>query len=258
MRSSGLEYAAVLRPLELERPDFGLLSRFQVIYAGDEFCQVKLPSIKQLEGLRGGFRGRIALVSSLMTEEWLKKFMALVPLVNSWGAGGEIVVNDFGALYGLCRMTGRCPRISLGRVLVFDLSYFAASPGFKKMFGFGVRSAEIDNEKDFRIFSKIPGFSLNLHFPWKFSAFSRNCYLTRKFNDACGIACRGTEPVEIPAGTLKERLFVSGNCIFCENRSFYRGLGGLRSLAGSAAAARIVYNSGLNRSVGYLRRHGGR
>ncbi len=252
MRTPGTEYAVVLSASELENPDFGLLSRFQAVYAGDEFCQVKLPSAGRLRALRAGFRGRIVLASSLMTDKWLEKFMALVPLVRSWGARGELVVNDLGVLDRLCRRGERPPRISLGRVLAGDLSFFAASPGFKQLFGRGVRAVEIDDLEGFRLFSKVPGAALNLHYPYKFSAFSRICYLTRKFNDACRMPCRGAAAAEIPAGVLKERLFVSGNALFSDNSALYRGICGLKKPAGGAVPARLVLNSGLSRAAGCL------
>lgn len=252
-----VERAVLLSPEEVKNPDGAALAGFDCVYAGDDFCQDKLPSAAALRRLRLVFKGRIVLAAPVLTDARLADFKALVRLLSGWGKSAGLAVNDVGALSWLASSRSRPAEVALGRVLAADFGNFSASARFRELFGGLVGAAELDDGRELELYCRT-GLALNLHLPLRFAAYSRHCYTTGRYNGSCRLACRGGKPVELKPGPLKERLLVSGNVLLRPNEEAYGAKGGLAAILSSEFnVARLVYNSGLAAARLYLARSPG-
>jgi len=239
-----MEKAVILSLKELREPEPRLMERFDRVYAGDEFCQLKLPTVKELGTLRSLYGGKITLASSVLTDAGMKRFRELITLMESWKDGGEVVVNDIGALSSLAARKSAGIKVSLGRALAANFSSFTASAGFARLFGTAVSSVEVDNRSVLNTALNSGALRLHLHYPFQLLAFSRCCYRSGKLNSSCSSEClKGPRFIEVRRGPLKDKFFLDGNAAFCDNSAMYGRLGGLQAAASDRRVTRLVLES---------------
>lgn len=246
------EFAAAAAPAELARLKSSALAGLDCLYVGDEFCQAKLPSAAELKRLRTVFPGRLVVVSSFLTDAWLARFKKLALAL----AGREeygFVVNDLGALSWLRGLRGFRPAVSLGRVLVHDLGEFIRSSRFRLLFGGMALSAEIDSAFDLAVCSAAPGLGLNLQVPMKFSAFSRNCYVTGRLNSKTCLACKGAKYEKLPPGPVRERLYLRANALFTGNAAEFPAPRVAAMAASKLPVGRVVFNGEFSGAAAFFR-----
>ena len=79
----------------------GLCAKFERIYFGDEFCQYKILSLKDLNYLKRNSNGRkVTVVLPYIAESYFHKIEKLLKFINANNAiFDEIVFNDWGFFY---------------------------------------------------------------------------------------------------------------------------------------------------------------
>lgn len=96
----------------------GLCSKFERIYFGDEFCQYKIPSLKDLNYLKRNSNGKkISLVFPYISEYYFHKIEKLLKFICANNAiFDEIVFNDWGFFYYI-RKNYPALKLVMGRLL---------------------------------------------------------------------------------------------------------------------------------------------
>ncbi len=93
------------------------------VYIGDEFCPVRLPgrtAIRQFTRFAAKHHIGITLLTPVLTEPWLEKYVPQFDLLTSECPEAEIVANDLGVLLYLAR---QYPGISLSMGRLFNKGF---------------------------------------------------------------------------------------------------------------------------------------
>lgn len=203
---------------------------FDLAYAGDEFCERRLPDVRALHEVFGWCRSHglgLALLTPPATDAGIAAVASLLDRLAAHGPPrAEVVVNDWGVLKLLGSYGGRF-RAALGRLRTARYAYLDGFPGpfLDFLVARGVGGLEFDSvelatraSEDLR----SRGLRSSVHLPLKYLSCSRFCPLTafsgsrpRDAIASCGREC------ERAYGRLKhdlaeEELFLDGNAWLAE------------------------------------------
>jgi len=220
MRKSGIEIALYTRDIAAFE---ALADSVDRLYFGCEFCDECMPALaetkkakKAAEALGKGF----TLVTPMASEAGIKKIKKLAEV-----SGGEVVVNDIGALWMLRNIKGI--RMIAGRALVRQKSdprlasvnsaarrsYFAKtalhnSEYAKLLKEFGIERAEMDMPAAGAVAAK--GFETSVYMPYVFLTVSGDCHGAEC--ETCGGHRAVLRSDDCPAGLL-----VAGKVVYYRN-----------------------------------------
>lgn len=202
----------ILKAVALSAPGFraarpSALKGFDLLYLGDEFCQNLLPSRADFLNAAEKFRGRVVLVTPLLTDA---VFDEMERIITSFPAGGklEVVVNDLGLLHTAARRYAGRVSVTLGRVFAHRVkvmpSGFAA--GFLKKHG--VKRIELD---DPALLARFEGFGVkfSFHTPFRYLSTTRFCPWERHWPGSCSLTCLG-KTLKLEHQRLPRPLFLKG------------------------------------------------
>jgi len=177
------------------------IKRYDVVYAGSEFCQNLLPSKAEVAALFGKGARKVALLTPFLTMERLKEAQDILSDIVGEFRDIEVLVNDFGLLAYLNKFHPRTVK-GVGRPLSID--FLRMDPKFRAKFFREQKLGRLEtDELDLlRGLPAKPGFRISLHYPYKFAAMTRLCPYVGKIAPACGRRCLGK----------KMRLPVPGGC----------------------------------------------
>lgn len=191
----------------------GVEARHGRLYFGAEFCQLRQPTLGQVERAHDLARGRgmgFTLVTPFVTDSGMDHTLALVDFLGAQATGAEVVVNDWGVLRRLRERGGLTP--VLGRLLsrqrrdpmigeVIDRLPEETAEHLRGgstdnpvvqdyLAGLGVARVELDNLV--QGIRRRPGLPASLYLPWAYVSTTRRCRL-------CGCDGEGYAPERIPA-----------------------------------------------------------
>ena len=215
------------------------------LYIGDEFCPIRMPDLAELKQIcrfaRENHMG-LTLLTPILTEPWLEKYILMLDCLKNEFPHAEVVVNDLGVLFYLGKQypefnlsMGRLfnrgfkdPRLSVceisssGKEFLSDCTFDHLE--FREM---AVNQGVSRLERDLlpyadRIFDSHPGLNSSCYFPFGYVTSGRVCW-TATFNQSpgkkfmpvqsCSRPCESF-PLELKHESLSFKLFQSGNTIF--------------------------------------------
>ena len=214
MRKGKLEKAAALELPDIRKAPPRFLREQDCVYVGSEFCQNLFPSAADVGLLLDKGARRVAVMTSFMVTEGLRRAeKALSPVLEKFG-GVEVVVNDPGLLLYLEKFHPEVPR-SMGRLLSRD--FMRADPAGRKEFfrKHRLSAMETDEADMIRNLGPAPGFRVHLHYPLKYAAMSRACPFVRRTTLNCGRKCQG-RALRLPVPDSRREIFAVANAYFFE------------------------------------------
>ena len=190
---------------------------FGVLYYGDEFCQVKIPGVGGIKKAAEKFPGKkIILLTSVLTQKYLKRTIRTIREGFSGGCLDEVVVNDIGLLHYLVNEPDVKVVINVGRVLVYTLGFSLRSPFFIKIFKKRrIDAFEADSLDSFGYLRTKSALKYNLHAPYRYLAQTRFCGYTQKFNGGCDRPCG--DAVRPVISGVTDKMFLKGNVYLKDN-----------------------------------------
>jgi hypothetical protein len=240
-----MEKAIILSPSRICRPGALKLINGATVYLGDEFCAHKQPSFRDFAAARELTGRNPVLVSSLLTEPFLKKYIALLSECAKKAPGTEIVVNDLGLLNFIDKNYRGVFSITLGRLItylfdpkntrvlgsksdqglagkkmkVWEATLEATPTPYIKRFlkRYLVERIETDSERIFRKYAKNTKVKISFYSPMRLMAMTRFC----PFRGGMALECKepcGTRLLKIKTPHLDYPLFSKGNAYFVKNR----------------------------------------
>lgn len=245
----GIDFQGDVWEKQLKSPDR--------LYIGDEFCPIRKPDLVEIKGIcrfaRESHMG-LTLLTPILTEPWLDKYISVFECLKTEFSGAEIVVNDLGVLFflgaqypefhlSLGRLLNKGfkdPRLSLSdietpektKALLSDCTF--DHPEFQQM---AVSQGVTRLERDLlpyadRIFDTASELNTSCYFPFGYVTTGRVCW-TATLNRASAKGKAGGEnpggkfiplkgcprpcdslPLELKHESLSFKLFQSGNTIF--------------------------------------------
>ena len=197
--------------------------RFDLIYAGDEFCSRFALPLKTLAGMleRAAACGkRLVYVTPLETDATLRQRERILRHLARRHRGCEIVVNDLGLLR-LIKRSYDAFTLTAGRLLVRQL----ANPDFtitskmsavRFLRAHGINRVEVAYRPGLSLPSG-PGLpEVSVHYPYFPIALTRFCPVRKKYREDKETACRacGERFAAVRHPYVGERLYVRGNATF--------------------------------------------
>ncbi len=214
MRKRELEKAAGLELPEIKSASRRFLREQACVYVGSEFCQNIWPAAADVEALFSRGARRVAVMTSFMVTEGLKRAQdSLSGILERFG-NVEVVVNDPGMLLYLNEFHPEVPK-SLGRLLSID--FMRMGPDYRREFFrlHRLSALETDEAGLLRNLPAAPGFRVHLHYPLKYAAMSRACPFVRRITLRCGRKCLG-RTLRLPVPDSRRELFAVNNAYFFE------------------------------------------
>ena len=208
----------------------GSLRNFDCLVAGDEFCQLNLPSSAELRALKKKFAGKIILATPPLTEAGFGRAEALAA---GWIASEdrpELIVNDIGLLSVLLQRyaAGRL-RVSIGRFLSRALGFSKSASFFARVLSGRAKSFEADNLEFLDASDAIGDAAVSFHLPLEYVCMTRFCSFAGQFNTSCRREC-GSALLPLRNKAVRKPLYVRGNAYFSSNSAALAACGGLRGL----------------------------
>jgi hypothetical protein len=221
----------LLVPAIDQLPDQQVLSRFSRIYLGNEYCEWRMPTPRDVDACLE-MRLPVTLLTPLVTGVGIRAVQAILDRLADRGDGSEVVANDFGVLAmlqgrtGLTAIAGRL--LTRNFIDIFDNALTFTSVGAFEFMAdrYRVSRYEVSSFRSRLRPGLVPSIAsrinLTMHFPYQHVATTRQCLF--RFRDVptderidlagCDQACRGrTFRLEYP-GKVKEAFFVRGNTMF--------------------------------------------
>jgi len=166
------------------------LKGFGLLYLGDEFCQNLLPSRADFFAAAEKFKGRVVLVTPLLTDEVFDEMEQIITSFSSSRNRLEVVVNDLGLLHAVKRRYAGRVDVALGRLFTHRVKVMP--PGFAARFlkEHGVKRAELDDPS---LLPRLQGLGLkfSFHSPFRYLSTTRFCPWERHWPASCALSCLG-------------------------------------------------------------------
>lgn len=206
----------LISPSELKNLDLKILSSYNYIGVGSEFCQNQIPNINELNVLlrkSSGLIKKIIVATSIMTDKGLKMWMDFFEKLKILKISNEVIINDFGLLYPLKDQF----KIYIGRIMArdfFNISKDWAIKFFKNNNIVGIEADTMQLYRDFLRF-EIP---ILWHRKHSFVAITTYCPFERHFRNNCNKSCVGKNVI-LNHKDIKYPLFLYEKAYLKENKT---------------------------------------
>lgn len=184
------------KALAMSAPEFRAarapaLKGFDLLYLGDEFCQNLLPARADFGAAVESFKGRVVLVTPLLTDEVFDEMEKLITCFSGPKKRLEVVVNDLGLLHTVRRRCSRRVNITLGRLFTHRVK--AMPPVFAGRFlkEHDVKRVELDDPSLLPGFEVFKGVKFSFYSPFRYISTTRFCPWERHWPAACALSCLG-------------------------------------------------------------------
>ena len=205
-----MEKALLLSPSKAETISPGKLAGYSTLIIGSEFCQNQIPSPGTLRNLRRGFRGRVGIATSIMTDSGLAEWEKLLRVSDRHELISEVVVNDWGFIP--LAAEARLP-ISVGRLLVRELVKLEHSWTLAFIKKYGIVSAETDTPELTVLSGERLGLKISFHPCSVFKAVTSYCPFEKHFSFDCGRTCE-KKAIRLTSRELNFSLLLSEKAYF--------------------------------------------
>jgi len=200
----------------------GILSRFDCVHLGAEFCEKRFPPDSSLLQAAEFFHGQgktVCFLTPFLSDKGLDRLSRFLDSLRS-PERFELSVNDFGALRLLEKRKTRV-RVNLGRVLQ-DNVFFWRRGRLLVQNEHALRLFEAHRIHRYEVsavgpvFKTGPGFDpervrVSLYYPYVNLASTRSCLLAE--GPRCGRECEACA-FELAHPRVRERLLMKGNTLF--------------------------------------------
>jgi hypothetical protein len=161
-----------------------------LLYLGDEFCQNLLPSAAEFAGAVKRFKGRVVLVTPLLTDDVFDAVEEIIKANGSPAVKLEVVINDLGLLHTVRKSYSRLVRVTLGRVLAHRVKVMPRGFAADFLKKHNVERVELD---DPALLARFEGFGLkfSFHTPFRYVSVTRFCPWEKHWPGPCGHSCEG-------------------------------------------------------------------
>lgn len=189
------------KALALERPPRAgekVPRGFGALAVGSEFCAGLLPTRAEAAAFNAAFKGRIILLTPLLTDDALDKVRDLLRFYLKAGRELEVVANDLGLLEELRASFKGKFRVSCGRLLANRVKLMPPAFGREFLERYSVASFEIDDPGVLRRLRPY-GLPVSWHYPLRYATVTRFCPWESRWASGCARSCLGkTMPLKSP------------------------------------------------------------
>ncbi len=223
------------KPEEIKK----FLLKFERIYFGVEFCEKKIPSVKELAKvveLCQQNNVKFSFVTPYVTDFGIERIKKAIKILQNHSKNCEVIVNDWG-IFQLLREDNFDFEIVLGRILTKQkkdpriiniknkkiMSYFSKTSTDNKYFRSFLKEnkvyrVEFDNTfQDIEVVSD--GLKFSLYYPYVYLTTSKNCFVKNCKN------CESTKFI-LQSSSMGCDLFLKGKTQFYKNYDLTKVLWG--------------------------------
>jgi len=197
--------------------------RFDLVYAGDEFCsrfELRLKALAGMLELAAACGKRLVYVTPLETDATLRRREEILRYLARRHRGAEIIVNDPGLLR-LIKRRYDAFTLTAGRLLVRQLAYPDYTIASKRsavrfLKAHGINRVEVAYRPGLSLPSG-PGLpEISLHYPYFPISLTRFCPFHKKYRDEKRTPCRacGERFMVVRHPYVGEKLYARGNAYF--------------------------------------------
>lgn len=183
-----MEKTISITPSQLTNINKTVLAKYHSVYIGSEFCENKLPSIKDIEILNKTFnKENIIITTPILSQKKLLLLKDTLTYLYNNNLIKGVVINDWGLLE-FVRNNLKNLDISIGRFITWEI--YEMNEKFKNIFfkKYNIKSIEVDNNI---VLNKWTGKTkYNMHYPLRALSLTRYCSYIKDFTSSnCNQEC---------------------------------------------------------------------